>query len=336
MKGIFIFLKVLLITFLLTPVSALALDCDPTPGSSFTLNNLPQYVINQQVSIGPIDKNTLQIEIADLNKIIKCTGGAGSIYRNAFRVDGSGLTLSSTRVEQLGFGLYLNDENGVAHTAPANNVCVAPDVNCNYNYADTNNNPIPFYGKVLLKRTSGAGNWSSDDKIPAGTEIARLQTYYRSQTVWYPSLTWIFILKDDLVPPDYTCNITQYDKSVTLPNVSRTALQSHGNGRYPDVKKEFQFALNCDASTAVSVTFEGDVLNGTDNVLKNAYSGNDNIGVQMLFSDNTPVKLETKYPVISSAQENEILKLNAYYYYKGGDVGAGPIKANTTFMFDYQ
>ena len=84
-----------------------------------------------------------------------------------------------------------------------------------------------------------------------------------------------------------------------------------GNGRYPAVKKEFQFALTSDVSTAVSVTFEGDSLSGTDNVLYNAYSGNDNICVQMLFNDNTPVKLEIKNPVISSAQEHVILKFNA-------------------------
>jgi type 1 fimbria pilin len=279
-----------------------------------------------------LSKNTLDTLLTNMNAYAYCNGSPKSGYEDALRTQS--ITLSS-ELTKLGFTAYIKSFGGPATQSPPGQVCIWPDANCSLTGETDKTKPIN--AQIGITRNTGSGDWHAGANISPGTEIARMVTQMRYYGgAWGREITWVFVLKNEMVIPAYTCNITQYDKSVTLPNVSRTALQSHGNGRYPDVKKEFQFALNCDASTAVSVTFEGDVLSGTDNVLKNAYSGNDNIGVQMLFSDNTPVKLETKYPVISSAQENEILKLNAYYYYKGGDVGAGPIKANTTFMFDYQ
>ena len=317
--------------------SAWALYCNPTPGSGFSLNSLPKYVINQQVLIDALDKNALQIEVADLNKIIRCNGGAGNIFQNAFKTQGTGLTLTFSRLSELGFGLYL-DVGGVSHPVPALNVCVAPDISCSHTYPDTDSNPIPFTGKVLLKRIAGTGSWQSNTKIPAGTEIARLQTYYRSKAKWEPSLTWVFILKNDLIPSIYTCSITQYDKNVTLPDVRRGDILAHGTGRYPGAQKAFKFNLACDAQAAVSVTFNGDTLSGTgtDSVLKNKLSGNDNVGIQLLFNDSTPVKMTEKLKVATSAQPTEQLSFNAYYYYKGGNVSSGPVKANTTFTFEYQ
>lgn len=198
---------------------------------------------------------------------------------------------------------------------------------------------IPINAQIGIKRATNSGSWGTASTLSANTEIARMvsQFRYSGSDVWRTNtVTWVFTLKDELVIPAYTCSITQYDKNVTLPEVKRSDIVSHGAGRYLNAKKEFKFNLVRDPQTTVSVTFEGTPLSGTDNVLKNTLTGNDNIGVQMLFSDDTPVKLATKYPVVSSAQASEILNLNAYYYYKGGAVSSGPVKANTTFTFDYQ
>ncbi|MBV8873905.1 MAG: hypothetical protein JO014_14435 [Metakosakonia sp.] len=98
----------------------------------------------------------------------------------------------------------------------------------------------------------------------------------------------------------------------------------------------FNFA--CDEQTTVSVTFEGDTLSGTGTgtVLRNKLSGNDNIGIQLLFNDSTPVKMTEKIEVAYSAQSTELLSFNAYYYYKGGNISRCSVKANTTFTFEYQ
>jgi type 1 fimbria pilin len=306
-----------------------ALDC--TNGSQTLSHTSPGGVIVTPISSPVLNKNLLTFTLTDMNSFASCSGIPDVSNKDAIRA--VGLTIDE-RLTDLGYSSSILSW-GQEHSSFEGIVCIWPDNACSSSYSTSKT--IPVNVQIKLARNTGSGNWSAGATILAGTEIASLKTrFIYNNGVRGPYFWWSFTLKNDLVIPAYTCTITQYDKNVTLPDVSRTALQNHGNGRYPDVKKEFQFALNCDASTAVSVTFEGDALSGTDNVLKNAYSGNDNIGVQMLFSDNTPVKLDTKYPVISSAQEHEILKLNAYYYYKGGDVGAGPIKANTTFTFDYQ
>ncbi|CAM7619770.1 Fimbrial-type adhesion domain-containing protein [Phytobacter diazotrophicus] len=94
------------------------------------------------------------------------------------------------------------------------------------------------------------------------------------------------------------------------------------------------FNFPCDEQTTVSVTFEGDTLSGTGTgtVLRNKLSGNENIGIQLLFNDSTPEKIEVAY----SAQSTELLNFNAYYYYKGVNISSCPVKANTTFTFEYQ
>ncbi|WP_354691288.1 fimbrial protein [Phytobacter sp. RSE-02] len=98
------------------------------------------------------------------------------------------------------------------------------------------------------------------------------------------------------------------------------------------------FNFSCDEQTTVSVTFEGDTLSGTGTgtVLRNKLSGNDNIGIQLLFNDSTPVKMTEKIEVAYSAQSTELLNFNAYYYYKGANISSCPVKANTTFTFEYQ
>lgn len=285
------------------------------------------------VYISPPDlrKSTTKAILTDMSTYAHCEGTASTEYKDA--LISSSLTMSSALTD-LGYTGYLQQQGGNEYDAPASEVCLWPDYQCGY-FGSLQDKPI--YATIGIKRASGIWYGQSGVIIPSGTEIARFKTQMRYSGNWQPSyLTWVFVLNKDLVIPSYTCAITQFDKSVSLPEVTRAEISAHGAGRYPNVKKEFKFDLACEPQTAVSVTFGGTALIGTDSVLKNTLTGNGNIGVQMVFSDDTPVKLDTKYPVTASAQGNETLKLNAYYYFIGGSVSAGPIKANTTFTFDYQ
>jgi type 1 fimbria pilin len=308
--------------------STYALYC--TNGSQTITHESSGGVIVTPLSLPMLSKNLLTFTLADMGSFATCKGMPDTSHKDALQA--TGLYISNSLIA-LGYSGYIIS-GGQEYSSPPDWVCLWPGNTCSSSYPGAISTPLNV--QIKLKRNAGSGSWSSGATIPAGTEIASLKTRFRYYGgTWGPYFWWSFTLQNDLVIPAYTCNITQYDKNVTLPDVNRSALQNHGNGRYPDVKKEFQFALACDVSTGVSVTFEGDALSGTDNVLKNASAGNDNVGVQMLFNDNTPVKLATRYPVISSAQTSEILKLSAWYYYKGGSIAAGPVKANTTFTFDY-
>lgn len=309
---------------------AIAYDC--YNGSQHVYNGSATF----SVKVDPvnINKSLTDAILTAMNSYAYCYGTPGPTYKDALRVNS--LQVTNTTLSSLGFSAYIIDSNNVKTNAPATNVCLWPDANCSITTEPMVT--LPINAKIGIQRSPDSGNWTSATSIPANAEILRMVTQMRIGGAWNAGaiVTWVFYLNAEMPVKSYTCSLNTYDKSVTLPDVSRSDLMRAGSGRYSAAKKEFRFDLNCDTQTAVSVTFEGEPLAGTEDVLKNVLTGNDNLGVQMLFSDNTPVKLGTEYPVISSAQANEILKLNAYYYYKGGTITAGPIKANTTFTFDYQ
>ena len=122
--------------------------------------------------------------------------------------------------------------------------------------------------------------------------------------------TIVFRMSGDVAYP--TCEIKNFDKNVTLPEVKRTDLVSYGTGRYPGVTKEFNINLECENSPKVNVTFDGDKMPGvaSEDVLVNKLTGNDNVGVQILYGSN-PLKIGEKVTVLNAAGTNESLKFNA-------------------------
>ncbi len=149
--------------------------------------------------------------------------------------------------------------------------------------------------------------------------------------------TLYFRFNGAVTPVVPTCDIINFDKNVTLPDVKRTDLVNHGTGRYTGATKEFNINLACEYQPKVNVTFDGDKMPGvaSEDVLVNKLTGNDNVGVQILYGSN-PLKIGEKVTVLSAAGTNESLKFNAYYYYKGGTVQSGPIKSQTMFTFAYE
>lgn len=307
-------------------------------GSQYTDEQSTTFV----VSIPPValSKSAAKTVLTDMSSYARCIGYPTSVsnWKDALR--STSLAISSTLTD-LGYAGYLQYDGGPENAVPASQVCLWPDSTCSptYSFSTTVAVNKPLYAKVGLKRASGTPGWSAGKTIPVGTELAQLKTQMRYSGAWQSTwVTWSFVLASDMVVPTYTCSVTQFDESVTLPTVKRSDILRHGTGRYPDAKKEFKYNLNCEPETAVSITFDGDALNGTgtDSVLKNSQSGNDNIGIQLLFNSTTPVKLAERLLLVSSAQSTELLSFNAYYYYKGGDLNSGLVKANASFTFDYQ
>lgn len=79
-------------------------------------------------------------------------------------------------------------------------------------------------------------------------------------------------------------------------------------------------------------------MTGKDDVLANLFSGNESVGVQVFLSGNsTAIKYDdVAVETISSASANETIDYDAYYYYDGGSVSGGPVKAAMTYTFDYE
>lgn len=139
-----------------------------------------------------------------------------------------------------------------------------------------------------------------------------------------------------------TCTITNPgNRTVTLPPVPKSDLQSTGTGRYNAVKGEFSFNMNCAEGTKVKVKFEGDKLTGEDYALINKAPGglNTAVGIQIVErSSNTAMKIDEAEMVFNpAATGGNTLNFDAYYFKSSsGTIDGGPIKANATYTFTYE
>ncbi|MDV2902018.1 hypothetical protein R0H17_10305 [Phytobacter diazotrophicus] len=217
--------------------------------------------------------------------------------------------------------------------------CVWVDANCSINGSTSTpvNNRATQAISVRLLRNSTAAY----DPIPAGTDIATVILWHFSSA--YPSgrsspvATLYFKFDGAVTPIIPTCDITNFDSNVIMPDVRRSDLVRQGAGRYTGVSKEFNINLACGNMPRVTVKFNGDKMPGiaSEDVLVNKLSGNDNIGIQLFYKSNA-MKIGENIELLSAAADSENLKFNAYYYYKGGAVQSGPIKSQTEFTFTYE
>lgn len=277
-----------------------------------------------------LNKNVSDILLTDMSSYTTCSGLADSYYQNAVRT--TSLTLADALTSR-GYSGYVVSGG----TSSAGSICIWPDNQCSMNGTAT----APVNAQIHISRPTGSGAWGgSGTTIPAGTEIARLEAEARDvgslyvNNPWHP-ITWIFQLQSDMVIPGYTCNIDYYDATVNLPKVDRWDMVKHGSGRYEYASAPFKFNLSCEQQTVVSIKFEGTVMNGESSVLSNSLSGNDNIGIQIEFND-AEVELNSLLKVVENAQDQETLNFKAYYYYRGGNVNPGEIKAVATYLFSYE
>lgn len=142
------------------------------------------------------------------------------------------------------------------------------------------------------------------------------------------------IAKSDFILPFKTCNVTNYDKVVALPTASSINIINNGTGRYPNATKGYSIDLDCNPGTNVSIKFDGTTMAGNSQVLANSSSGNPGVGIQVLFN-NTPITFGSVIKIINNAQAQEKLPFDAYYYYNGNGITAGPVTALTTFTLTY-
>ncbi|MDA8481353.1 fimbrial protein [Citrobacter sp. Awk 4] len=305
--------------------SALAFTC--YNGAASIFNGSTTFTV--QVDAPVLDKSVTDAIITDMSTYASCYGVPDQEYQDALR--SNSLTISSA-LTRLGYEPFIQ-MSGTDYTVQP--VCLWPDNSCSISgSSDWVNKPIE--AKLGITRTSTA-TWGTGTTLPAGTEIMRLETQMRGLQKWESwYITWVFVLKNDMVIPNYTCELdNDYSNYVSLPDVSVNQLKENGPGKYLDAPAPFHFNLKCDPQTSVSIQFDGATMNNIDSVLANTKPGNDNVGIQLLFNGG-PVKIGEKLEVISSAQTNETVGFNALYYYKGGAVGAGRVNSVATFTFDYQ
>jgi len=301
----------------LLPKAAFAFNCT---SNGVSIVGAGTFTIPIDVTL---NKTTDSIILTDLSSYTSCFGQTG--YSDALRTTGASI---SPLLSGLGFSGFANIY-GTLHNFPLNQQCVWPDASCSTNYPNVQYTPVRV--QIGMKRTSSVN--MGGITIPAGAEIARLSVQQRSYSTWGWDKTWIFTLKNPLEIPAYTCTVSNPNQTINLPIVSKSDLQSNGAGKY-SVATPFNLNLNCDPQTTVSVKFEGENMAGTNDVLANTSSGNDSVGVQMVYN-STPVKLGQNLQVIDNAQAQEILPFNAHYYYNGGNISGGPVTSVTTFTFSY-
>ncbi len=262
---------------------------------------------------------------------VKANGLPTSEYQDTVRI--SSVTVSPA-ISDREFTVQVGINNSWTNASSSNGRCVYYTTSCNISQNESKNEPtVPV--SVKLKRNST----NAYTPIPDGTLIAtvKLTQYSRFATGGGPSATLYFYTFGEVTPIIPTCEVKNFDNKVTLPDVRRADLVSHGTGRYAGATKEFTINLACKYQPKVNVTFDGDKMPGiaSEDVLVNKLTGNDNVGVQILYGSN-PLKIGAKVALLSAARASESLKFKAYYYYKGGTVQSGPVKSQTVFTFDYK
>ncbi|MGY6027357.1 Fimbrial-type adhesion domain-containing protein [Phytobacter sp. AG2a] len=241
----------------------------------------------------------------------------------------------NSQIQNRGFTLEVKVGNSEwMEPSAAVGKCVWADDKCTVSYSSSLNNYPTVAVYIRLKKN----NTATYTTIPTNTLIATIRLRMNNYGAYDSTLLPLYFRFNGSVTPVVpTCDVKNFDNTVTLPEVKRADLISQGSGRYNGVTKEFTINLACENTPKVSVKFDGDKLPGitSEDVLVNKLTGNDNVGVQILYNSN-PLKISEKVAVLSSAGASEALKFNAYYYYKGGTVQSGPIKSQTEFTFSYE
>jgi hypothetical protein len=299
------------------PKSALAFSCT---SNGVSIVGTGTFTIPIDVTL---NKSTDSIVLTDMSQYTNCFGQTG--YNDALRTTGASI---SPLLTGLGFSGFANIY-GTSYNFPLSMQCVWPDAGCSTNYPNIQYTPVGV--QIGMRRTSASS--MNGITLPAGTEIARLSIQQRSISTWGWDKTWIFTLKNSLVIPAYTCTINNPNLTVNLPSVKKTDLQNNGVGRYP-AATPFNLNLTCDPDTTVSVKFDGTSIAGKDNILANTSTGNDAVGIQMVFNGN-PITLGQTLQVINNSQAQETLSFNAYYYYNGGVLSGGPVTSVATYTLSY-
>lgn len=261
---------------------------------------------------------------------ITAYGWPDSVSQDRVRITsvavGSGMTQRGFSVQvRVGSGSWMG-------STWAGGSCVWLDSSCSLPGGNRTSSIQPI--SVRLVRNSTAAY----DPIPPYTLIAIVYIAQSSVSGGGAGANLYFYTSGGTITPvNPTCNVKDFDKTLMLPPVNRDDISSHGVGRYSGATKEFDITLECSDKPKISVKFDGDKMTGiaSDEVLANKATGNDNVGIQILHKDN-PIKFGTAFEILTSTQKNESLKFNAYYYYKGGTVSPGPVKAQAEFLFTYK
>ncbi|MET3703960.1 fimbrial protein [Citrobacter sp. UYEF32] len=317
--------------FLIVPVLACGLISKVAIGFSFIQDNATAYM---NASAFPATLGNIT-SAASASATVLANGWPNSDHRDSVKI--KSVTINPNLTAR-GFTLQVKVSNSswMSNTAAVGK-CVWVDANCIIMSISTSVTKSTLPVSVRLLRNSTAAY----DPIPAGTNIATITLLHYSSIYpsgWTSSPATLYFRFDGVVTPIIpTCDITNFDNNVTLPEVRRADLVRHGAGRYTGVTKEFNINLACENKPKVSVKFNGDKMPGitSEDVLVNKLSGNDNIGIQLVHNNNA-IKVGENMEVLSTAADSENLKFNAYYYYKGGTVQSGSIKANSEFTFTYQ
>lgn len=293
-------------------------------------NGTTDSSVNVDVPIAPpsIKKDThSNVAIVDMSTYVSCNGNT----RDNLRVYSASFNSTLTTY---GFTGVLNI-GGSRVNMPTSGQYIWPYPNS----AATANGTFPIRVTIELRRSS-TGAWATGLTLPAGTIIATLVAQQRSDSTWGWNRTWNFVLSEPLVIPSYTCNVvTPTNRTISLPATDRTERFATPKGHFESSKTRFSFNLDCDVLATVDLAISGTKMAGKEDVLVNLEPGNANIGVQIFPADNTTNAIafdNVEHRMFDSASAEEKLEYDAYYYYDGGVLQGGPIRANATYTFSYK
>ena len=265
---------------------------------------------------------------------LKVTGWPDSVSKDSIKIWWANF---NPDLANRGFTLQVNINNtGWINANDAAQKCVWIDGSCKVlgGTVEYKNYPTLPISVRLLRNSTAAY-----EAIPIWTEIATitLRHYSATATSGGSMANLIYRFNGDIVPIVPTCDVKTYDTSVTLPEGRRSDLM-RSIWRYQGANKEFTINIDCKNNVAkANITFNGDKMPGvsSNDVLKNMNSGNENVGVQILFN-NTPLVIGKEVLVKWWPSGNTPIKFKAYYFTKGGSISPGTVKAKSEFVLTYE
>lgn len=146
---------------------------------------------------------------------------------------------------------------------------------------------------------------------------------------------YLYVASGTAVKP-VTCSVTSAtaNQTISMATISPALLPSAASVK---AKTPFSIGLNCESGVKVAVTFSTASGNsGIDSVLASTGSAT-GVGVQLLDTTGTPVKLDTPLQLSAGTTGNASFQFFGQYYRLGAaDVTPGTVRAASIFTMSYQ
>ena len=330
----FIFISILLVNFIFSPVTLAGAECKVTGGN---------WIVNGSISFDPDAPAGTESEAINSsgNYHMECTNDDTKShdviinFASSLPVTNNGSGVFATGTLGVGAKLFINVTNAVGF----NSYCMFNDWQMIFNSGatmctmmgdSTASLDITGYIKfVKLTQSQAGGVITTIPEIKTNFNISNIPGNTTGPDLWNG--------ESNVVMDGVACTVNGGNIAVPIGNFKNTDFQQPG---FTTGETAFNVGLTCDPGANINVTLRGKQNPDTSNTSVLALSDSDGdaaqgVGVQILYDDK-PLNIEEKVPIKQSAGGDEVLPFSARYYQTKTQVTAGTANTVATLDLTYQ